>query len=59
VQTDHFDWGFRLANLYGLDYSFTTAKGVFSQQLLYNNQEYGYDPVMMYVDLYLGPGSSN
>jgi hypothetical protein len=54
VQTDHFDWGFRFANLYGLDYRFTTAKGVFSQQLLYNNQEYGWDPVMMYVDLYWG-----
>jgi hypothetical protein len=54
VQTDHFDWGFRFTNLYGIDYRFTTAKGVFSQQLLYNNQEYGYDPVMMYVDLYWG-----
>ncbi len=34
VQKDHFDWGFRLANLYGLDYRYTTAKGVLSQQLL-------------------------
>jgi hypothetical protein len=25
VQTDHFDWGFRLTNLYGFDYRFTTA----------------------------------
>ena len=31
VQTDHFDWGFRVATLYGLDYRFTTAKGYFSQ----------------------------
>jgi len=30
VQTDHWDWGFRLTNLYGLDYRFTTAKGYFS-----------------------------
>lgn len=52
VQTDHFDWGFRLANLYGLDYRFTTAKGIFSSQLLKHNREYGYDPVMAYVDLY-------
>jgi hypothetical protein len=44
VQTDHFDWGFRVASLYGLDYRFTTAKGVFSQQLLTHNREYGYDP---------------
>lgn len=34
VQTGHFDWGFRLAGLWGLDYRFTTAKGYFSQQLL-------------------------
>ncbi len=54
VQTQHFDWGFRLTNLYGLDYRFTTAKGIFSDQLLKNNQKYGYDPVMAYVDLYWG-----
>lgn len=58
IQTDHFDWGFRLTNLYGFDYRFTTSKGIFSQQLLtpQNNgtigQQYGYDPVMAYVDLY-------
>ena len=53
VQTDHFDWGFRFTNLYGLDYRYTTAKGIFSQQLLKNNNTYGYDPVMYYVDLYV------
>jgi Putative beta-barrel porin-2, OmpL-like. bbp2/Carboxypeptidase regulatory-like domain len=52
VQTDHFDWGFRLTNLYGLDYRFTTANGYFSDQLLGKNLEYGYDLVMAYVDLY-------
>lgn len=59
IQTDHFDWGFRLTNLYGLDYRFTTARGYFSQQLLNNPQsngtiglKNGYDPVMAYVDLY-------
>ena len=59
IQTDHFDWGFRLANLYGFDYRFTTAEGYFSQQLLNSPQKngtvgnkYGYDPVMAYVDLY-------
>jgi Putative beta-barrel porin-2, OmpL-like. bbp2/Carboxypeptidase regulatory-like domain len=59
VQTDHFDWGFRLTNLYGFDYRFTTASGYFSQQLLNNpkpngtiGNKYGYDPVMAYVDLY-------
>src|SRR5271163_4158925 len=54
VQTDHFDWGFRLTNLYGIDYRFTTAKGYFSNQLLGKNLEYGYDPVMFYTDLYWG-----
>ncbi len=59
VQKEHFDWGFRLTNLYGLDYRFTTGKGYFSQQLLNNpkkdgtiGNQYGYDPVMFYVDLY-------
>jgi hypothetical protein len=54
VQHDHFDWGFRLTQLYGLDYRFTTANGYFSQQLLKKNNGYGYDPVMAYVDLYFG-----
>ncbi len=53
VQKDHFDWGFRLALLYGIDYRFTTAKGLFSHQLLGKNQEYGFDPVMAYVDFYV------
>jgi len=58
VQTDHFDWGFRFTNLYGLDYRFTTADGYFSQQLLHQKpdgtlgNQYGYDPVMFYIDLY-------
>jgi hypothetical protein len=59
VQKDHFDWGFRLTNLYGFDYRFTTASGYFSQQLLNNpkadgtiGNKSGYDPVMAYVDLY-------
>lgn len=52
VQTEHFDWGFRVAQLWGQDYRYTTAKGIFSQQLLARNHEYGYDPVMFYIDLY-------
>lgn len=53
VQTDHVDWGFRISPLYGLDYRFTTAKGVFSHQLLGKNQENGFDIPMAYFDLYL------
>jgi uroporphyrinogen-III decarboxylase len=52
VQTDHFDWGFRAANFFGIDYHFTTAKGWFSQQLLQQHRLYGDDPVMVYGDLY-------
>src|SRR5579883_509624 len=52
VQTDHFDWGFRFTNLYGIDYRYTTAKGYFSDQLLKHNHLYGYDPLQMYLDLY-------
>ncbi len=52
VQTDRIDWGFRIAQLWGQDYRYTTSKGIFSQQLLARNHEYGYDPVMYYVDVY-------
>jgi hypothetical protein len=53
VQTDHIDWGFRFTALYGMDYRFTTSKGVFSSQLLDKNSRYGFDPVMAYVDIYV------
>jgi hypothetical protein len=60
VQKEHFDWDFRLTNLYGFDYRFTTASGYFSQQLLNNpkpdgtiGDKLGYDPVMAYIDPYL------
>jgi Putative beta-barrel porin-2, OmpL-like. bbp2/Carboxypeptidase regulatory-like domain len=52
VQTEHFDWGFRLTGIYGEDYRFTTSKGVFSNQLLGKNATDGFDPVMAYFDLY-------
>jgi Putative beta-barrel porin-2, OmpL-like. bbp2 len=53
VQTEHVDWGFRFTSIYGLDYRYTTAKGIFSQQLLKDNNTYGYDPVMYYLDFYV------
>jgi hypothetical protein len=52
VQNDHFDWGFHLTAFEGIDYRFTTAKGYFSQQLLASNKQYGFDPVLEYIDLY-------
>jgi hypothetical protein len=53
VQTDHFDWGFHLSGLYGTSYRFTTNLGYFSSQLLDDHREYGFDPVLEYVDLYI------
>ncbi len=52
AQTDHFDWGFRFTNLYGIDYRYTTAKGYFSDQLLKHNHLYGYDPLQLHLDFY-------
>jgi hypothetical protein len=52
VQTKHFDYGYHLTALYGLDYMDTTGKGYFSQQLLKYNRQYGYDLPIEYVDLY-------
>ena len=37
VQNDHFDWGFRFSSIYGADYRYTTAYGLFSYQLLNRN----------------------
>jgi hypothetical protein len=53
AQKDHFDWGYRLTLLYGTDYRFTTSHGLLSQQLLVKNAQYGFDPVMFYLDGYL------
>jgi len=53
VQRDHFDWGFHLSGLFGTSYRFTANKGYFSQQLLEQNRQYGFDPVLEYVDLYV------
>lgn len=52
AQTKHFDWGYRVAALYGVDYRFTTSHGLLSQQLLVKNSQYGFDPVMFYYDAY-------
>ena len=52
VQRDHFDFGFHLTAFYGTDYRYTTDKGYFSSQLIDHNHQYGFDPVMEYLDLY-------
>jgi hypothetical protein len=53
VQNDHFDWGFRVSGIYGVDYRYTFAYGWFGpNQLIEKNQINGFDDPMMYVDLY-------
>jgi Putative beta-barrel porin-2, OmpL-like. bbp2 len=52
VQRDHIDWGFRVSALYGENYRYTTAYGLFSEQLLNHNLVYGIDFPMVYTDIY-------
>jgi hypothetical protein len=52
VQTNHFDWGFRLSNVFGEDYRYTVAKGWLSNGYFNHNHLYGYDPVETYGLLY-------
>jgi hypothetical protein len=53
VQLDHVDWGFRVSGLYGENYRYTTAYGLWSQQLLNHNLVYGVDMPMVYTDIYV------
>ena len=53
VQQDHVDWGYHLTALYGTDYRFTTGKGYGSGQLLNDHHQYGFDPTLEYVDVYV------
>jgi Putative beta-barrel porin-2, OmpL-like. bbp2 len=52
IQRDHFDWGGRFAALYGTDYKYTFSNGIFSNQYLSNARQYGFDPVMYYLDFW-------
>jgi hypothetical protein len=53
VQRDHVDWGYHLTALYGTDYRFTVGKGYLSGQLLNDRHQYGFDPTLEYVDVYV------
>ena len=53
VQKDHIDWGFRIAPIYGENYRYTTAYGLFSNQFLKNNQTNGFDIPMAYGELFI------
>lgn len=53
VQKDHIDWGFRIAPIYGENYRYTTAYGLWSNQLLQQNRNYGYDMPMAYGEVFI------
>jgi hypothetical protein len=53
VQKDHVDWGFRFAPIYGESYRYTTAYGVFSSQLLNQNNNAGFDIPMAYGEVFI------
>jgi len=53
VQRDHIDWGYHLTALYGTDYRFTTGKGYWSGPWVNDHREYGFDPTLEYVDIYI------
>ena len=52
IQRDHFDWGFRFTGLYGTDYKYTFSNGIFSNQYTDSAKQYGFDPVMYYLDFW-------
>ena len=53
VQQDHVDYGFRVSRIYGENYRYTTALGVFSNQYVIHNHFEGYDMPMVYGEVYL------
>jgi hypothetical protein len=53
VQRDHIDWGYHLTALYGTDYRFTTGKGYLSGPWVNDHHEYGFDPTLEYLDIYI------
>jgi hypothetical protein len=53
VQKDHIDWGFRVAPIYGENYRYTTAYGLFSSQFLNQNLNSGFDIPMAYAELFI------
>lgn len=55
VQREKCDWGFRVSQLYGIDYRWTTAAGWYpaSSELLKHNMLYGYDIPELYGMFYI------
>ena len=53
VQKTSVDWGFRFAPIFGSDYRYTTAYGLFSYQYLKRNHENGFDIPMAYGEVFV------
>jgi len=53
VQSDHIDWGFRVAPIYGVDYRYTFAYGLFSKTLNEKNDINGFDIPMAYGEIFV------
>ncbi len=53
MQQDHVDIGYHLTALYGTDYRYTIDKGYGLSQLVPDNRQYGGDPALEYVDIYV------
>jgi hypothetical protein len=53
VQREHVDVGYHLTAFYGTDYRYTTDKGYLSFQLLKDHHQYGFDPILEYIDIYV------
>ncbi len=46
-------WGYHLTALFGTDYRYTTAKGYWNGQWVNDHHQYGFDPTLEYVDVYI------
>jgi hypothetical protein len=53
VQQDHVDWGFRISNIYGVDYRWTSAYGYQSGQVATKNLLNGYDDPELFGMVYV------
>src|ERR1700733_4646849 len=53
VQRDHVDWGYHLTALYGTDYRYTTGKGYWNGPWVNDQRQYGFDPTLEYLDVYI------
>jgi len=53
VQQNHIDVGYHFTALFGTDYRYTIDKGYFVSQLIGDHRQYGFDPTLEYIDIYI------